>query len=75
MVHHLLPLNIRLLFVFDGPNRPGKNGKKPAGEMRPEDAKLLKQMLEVLAVPYVVAPAEAEAECAKLQMQGIVDAV
>jgi Holliday junction resolvase YEN1 len=75
MVHHLLPLNIRLVFVFDGPNRPGKNGKKPAGVMRPEDTKLLKQMLEVLAVPYVVAPAEAEAECAKLQMQGIVDAV
>lgn len=36
---------------------------------------LLKDTLSVLKIPYHQAPGEAEAECAKLQQEGIVDAV
>jgi Holliday junction resolvase YEN1 len=69
-----LTLNIQLIFVFDGPGVPGKirwKGKRGIAQ-RPE---LLKQVLECLGVPYQVAPAEAEAECAELQKFGKVDAV
>lgn len=70
----LLTLNIQPIFVFDGPGVPEKirwKGKRGVPE-RPE---LLKQVLECFGIPYQLAPAEAEAECAKLQKLGIVDAV
>ena len=41
----------------------------------PERPELLKQVLECFGIPYQLAPAEAEAECAELQKLGIVDAV
>jgi Holliday junction resolvase YEN1 len=69
-----LTLNIQLIFVFDGPGVPEKirwKGKRGIAQR----SELLKQVLECLGVPYEVAPAEAEAECAELQKFGKVDAV
>ncbi|GME25715.1 Flap structure-specific endonuclease [Neofusicoccum parvum] len=70
----LLKLNIRLLFIFDGPSRPWKKGKT-AGMIKFKDIALLRRVLDLLRVPHHRAPAEAEAECARLQQEGIVDAV
>lgn len=75
----LLTLNIHPIFVFDGPNKPlfkrnkrvGGNGAKVVTV--PEF--LAKQLLESFGFPIHRAPGEAEAECALLQNEGIVDAV
>lgn len=70
----LLKLNIQLLFVFDGPSRPVKKGKKPPS-INTHETKLLREMLSKLGVPCYDAPGEAEAECLRLQQLGLVDAV
>ncbi|KAK6955136.1 hypothetical protein Daesc_002767 [Daldinia eschscholtzii] len=71
---YLLRMNVQLTFVFDGPNKPWK--RRPAGQDYSEsNVALLKQLLYHLGVPYHQAPGEAEAECAKMQSLGIVDAV
>lgn len=70
----LLKLNIQLLFVFDGPGRPWKKGKT-AGMIKYKDIETLRRLLGLLRVPHHCAPAEAEAECVRLQQEGIVDAV
>ena len=75
----LLALNIHPLFVFDGPNKPEwKRGKRVGGP----GAKVVsvpefnaKQLLKLFGFPLHVAPGEAEAECAVLQREGVVDAV
>jgi Holliday junction resolvase YEN1 len=71
----ILTLNIQLVFVFDGPGVPAKRGRH--GGLRPkwEELRLLKQMLTCFGIPYQEAPGEAEAECSRLQILGIVDAV
>lgn len=70
----LLALNVQLLFIFDGPKRPWKRGR-PSGKIDYEKLKLLKELLRYFRIPYHEAPAEAEAECARLQILGVVDAV
>ncbi|KAF2091399.1 PIN domain-like protein, partial [Saccharata proteae CBS 121410] len=70
----LLKLNIHLLFIFDGNRRPWKRGRA-AGRIDWKRIRLLKQLLTHLGVPFHTAPAEAEAECASLQQEGVVDAV
>ena len=72
----LLSLSIQPLFVFDGPYRPSfKRGVKRAPFTASVDNFLTKHMLKIFGFPYHDAPGEAEAECALLQKQGIVDAV
>ncbi|KAL9131300.1 MAG: hypothetical protein Q9217_000735 [Psora testacea] len=72
----LLALSIRPLFVFDGPNRPPfKRGTKIAPNAAHLDNLLTKHLLRCFGFPYHHAPGEAEAECALLQREGIVDAV
>ncbi|KAF2004232.1 hypothetical protein P154DRAFT_572268 [Amniculicola lignicola CBS 123094] len=71
----LLSLNIQLLFVFDGPRRPWKRGKRGQGKINYEARQLLKKICTYFRIPCHEAPAEAEAECARLQMLGVVDAV
>jgi hypothetical protein len=44
-------------------------------QISPQKTMLKKQMLDVLSIPHCQAPSEAEAECARLQSEGIVDAV
>ncbi|CAN9268483.1 unnamed protein product [Alternaria alternata] len=71
----LLTLDIQLIFVFDGPGRPWKRGKRGGGRINFEEQRLLKEMLQYFGIPYHEAPGEAEAECARLQILGLVDAV
>ncbi|KAI9710530.1 MAG: hypothetical protein M1820_002666 [Bogoriella megaspora] len=72
----LLRYNIQFLFVFDGPQRPrGKRGKHGGGGVIWKEIKQLKDLLKQLGVAQHMAPGEAEAECAALQAEGIVDAV
>ncbi|KAF2218635.1 PIN domain-like protein, partial [Elsinoe ampelina] len=71
----LLRLNFTLIFVFDGPGRPWKRGRRGGGKIDYERLRLLKSMLDHFGVQFIVAPGEAEAECARLQRLGIVDAV
>jgi len=70
--------NIQLVWVFDGPRRPWKRNKRGGGG-RPQDERkridLTCQLLNHLKVPHHRGPAEAEAECARMQRLGIVDAV
>ena len=69
-----MTLNIQLIFVFDGPGVPEKIRRKGKRGV-PKRPELLKQVLECFGIPYQLAPAEAEAECAELQKLGVVDAV
>ncbi|KAF2796029.1 PIN domain-like protein, partial [Melanomma pulvis-pyrius CBS 109.77] len=71
----LLTLNIHLLFVFDGPRPLVKRGKRRGGQVDNKKLELLKEMLSYFRIPYHEAPGEAEAECARLQTLGVVDAV
>jgi len=72
----LLSLAIRPLFVFDGPNKPPfKRNKKTGYHSASLPDYLTKQLLKQFGFPFHTAPGEAEAECASLQLSGIVDAV
>ncbi|KAL2054852.1 hypothetical protein ABVK25_004674 [Lepraria finkii] len=72
----LLALSIQPLFVFDGPNKPPfKRGNKVASNVACLPNFLTKELLKRFGFPYHTAPGEAEAECALLQKQGLVDAV
>ena len=73
----LLSLSIQPLFVFDGPNRPlVKRGRQTGGgNVSSMPNYMAKNLLDLFGFPYVSAPGEAEAECALLQQEGIVDAV
>jgi Holliday junction resolvase YEN1 len=75
----LLTLNIHPLFVFDGPNKPlFKRNKRVGGpgvRVASVPEFLAKQLLKQFGFPWHVAPGEAEAECALLEREGIVDAV
>jgi Holliday junction resolvase YEN1 len=66
-----MKLNIQLFFVFDGPKRPWKRGRRGGGGKPDyERTKLLEQLLDHLKVPRDKAPAEAEAECARCSESG-----
>lgn len=67
-------MNIQPIFIFDGPSRPWKRGGV-AGRVDWKKIDLLRKTLNMLKIPHHRAPAEAEAECARLNELGIVDAV
>lgn len=77
-LQRLVALPIHPLFVFDGPEKPEyKRGKLVC---RSENAaayviRLAKRLIELFKFPWHVAPGEAEAECAKLESEGVMDAV
>ena len=73
-------LNIQLFFITDGLRKPGKKrwgkaGGRGGGKVDADCIRMLHKMFAKLHVPYHQAPGEAEAECARLQQLGIVDAV
>ncbi|KAF1930014.1 uncharacterized protein M421DRAFT_419045 [Didymella exigua CBS 183.55] len=72
----LIALAIHPIFVFDGPNKPPfKRNKRTGPNVASIPAFLAKQLLKQFGYPIHFAPGEAEAECALLQREGIVDAV
>ncbi|KAF2091849.1 PIN domain-like protein [Saccharata proteae CBS 121410] len=72
----LLSLSIHPLFIFDGPNKPPfKRNKKTGPNVASIPEFLAKQLLKQFGFPFHIAPGEAEAECALLQREEIVDAV
>lgn len=72
----LLSVSVQPLFVFDGPHKPKFKRNKRVGQGGAMVPNLLtKQLLTLFGFPFHTAPGEAEAECALLQREGIVDAV
>lgn len=72
----LLALPIHPVFVYDGKNKPlTKRGKTVSRYGTNISNEVSKKLIQQFRFPCHVAPGEAEAECAMLQMKGIVDAV
>lgn len=72
----LLVLGVQPLFVFDGANKPPfKRNAKTGTQSASLPNYLTKQLLKFFGFPFHTAPGEAEAECALLQKEGVVDAV
>jgi Holliday junction resolvase YEN1 len=72
----LLSISVQPLFVFDGPNKPKfKRGQRSGHAGASLSNQICKQLLRLFGFPFHMAPGEAEAECALLQREGIVDAV
>lgn len=72
----LLSVTVQPLFVFDGPNKPPfKRNKRSNHHGASIPNMMCKQLLKLFGFPFHVAPGEAEAECAYLQREGVVDAV
>lgn len=72
----LISLSIHPIFVFDGPNKPPfKRNKRTGPNVASIPEFLAKQLLKQFGLVIHLAPGEAEAECALLQREGIVDAV
>ncbi|KAL8801068.1 MAG: hypothetical protein Q9182_004707 [Xanthomendoza sp. 2 TL-2023] len=72
----LLSLSVKPLFVFDGANKPPFKRNIKTGTLGAQLPNFItKQLLQLFGFPYHTAPGEAEAECALLQKEGIVDAV
>lgn len=72
----LISHSIHPLFVFDGPNKPPfKRNKRTGPNVASIPEFLAKQLLKQFGLVFHIAPGEAEAECALLQREGIVDAV
>lgn len=72
----LLSASVQPLFVFDGPRKPTFKRNKRSGHHGGSLSNVLtKQLLKLFGFPFHIAPGEAEAECALLQREGIVDAV
>ncbi|KAF7903341.1 uncharacterized protein EAF01_006390 [Botrytis porri] len=75
VVLRLLKLNIQLVFVADGPDKPGEKYGAKGGGVWKYKSEVLQDCLRLLGVKWHEAPGEAEAECAVLQRRGVVDCV
>ncbi|RFU75653.1 flap structure-specific endonuclease [Trichoderma arundinaceum] len=71
----LLGTPIQPIFVFDGPNKPKFKRNKRSGRGDGFSAAHAKRLIRLFGFVVHDAPGEAEAECAFLQQNGIVDAV
>lgn len=68
---------IQPLFIYDGPNKPTFKRNRTVNGTHQSSAtnRLSKKLLQLFRFPYLTAPGEAEAECAVLQKENIVDAI
>ncbi|KAJ5404653.1 hypothetical protein N7465_005937 [Penicillium sp. CMV-2018d] len=74
----LLALPVHPLFVYDGRQKPAFKRGKAISTRSYGNAPIIKRskdLIERFRFPWHEAPGEAEAECARLQQAGIVDAV
>ncbi|KAJ5888578.1 hypothetical protein N7495_008619 [Penicillium taxi] len=74
----LLALPVHPLFVYDGRQKPPFKRGKAVSPRSSGNAPIIrhsKDLIECFQFPWHEAPGEAEAECARLQQVGIVDAV
>ncbi|KAK3906459.1 hypothetical protein C8A05DRAFT_40732 [Staphylotrichum tortipilum] len=73
----LLSLAIHPIFVFDGPNKPTFKRNKRTSKRNADEvgSSMAKRLIRLFGFTSHNAPGEAEAECALLQQQDIVDAV
>ncbi|KAI1110115.1 hypothetical protein F5Y14DRAFT_430003 [Nemania sp. NC0429] len=71
----LLSLSIQPILVFDGPNKPTFKRNKRSGRGDGMASAMAKRLIRLFGFLVHDAPGEAEAECALLQQNGIVDAV
>ncbi|KAJ2972758.1 hypothetical protein NUW58_g9121 [Xylaria curta] len=71
----ILSLAIQPIFVFDGPNKPTFKRNKRSGRGDGVATAMAKRLIRLFGFQAHDAPGEAEAECALLQQNGIVDAV
>jgi len=74
----LLALPIHPLFVYDGSQKPPFKRGKATTSRGHGNAPIIQRSKELISrfrFPWHVAPGEAEAECARLQQAGVVDAV
>jgi holliday junction resolvase YEN1 len=73
----LLKLNIRAIFVFDGPHKPPLKRNQPTAVHCPGywEITQMKRLISAFGFMSWDAPGEAEAECSLLQLNGIVDLV
>ncbi|RYP33981.1 hypothetical protein DL767_004502 [Monosporascus sp. MG133] len=71
----LLGLSIQPIFVFDGPNKPVFKRNKRSSRGDGVATSMAKRLIRLFGFQVHDAPGEAEAECALLQQQGLVDAV
>ncbi|KAI1428467.1 hypothetical protein F5Y12DRAFT_731852 [Xylaria sp. FL1777] len=71
----LLGSSIQPIFVFDGPNKPTFKRNKRSGRGDGVATAMAKRLIKLFGFLVHDAPGEAEAECALLQLNGIVDAV
>ncbi|KAJ5155008.1 uncharacterized protein N7500_010447 [Penicillium coprophilum] len=74
----LLALPVHPLFVYDGRQKPAFKRGKAVSSRSYGSAPIIKRskdLIERFKFPWHEAPGEAEAECARLQQAGIVDAV
>ncbi|KAL7923551.1 hypothetical protein ACQKWADRAFT_289951 [Trichoderma austrokoningii] len=71
----LLGTPIQPIFVFDGPNKPKFKRNRRSGRGDSFSAAHAKRLIRLFGFIAHDAPGEAEAECALLQKNGIVDAV
>ncbi|KAJ5588182.1 hypothetical protein N7537_010860 [Penicillium hordei] len=74
----LLALPVHPLFVYDGRQKPAFKRGKAVSNRSYGSAPIIKRskdLIERFRFPWHEAPGEAEAECARLQQAGIVDAV
>lgn len=74
----LLALPVHPLFVYDGQHKPPFKRGKAVSARTYGNAPIIqrsKDLIERFRFPWHEAPGEAEAECARLQQAGIVDAV
>ena len=74
----LLLTNVEPIFVFDGPQKPPfKRNQRTAGSQyaHVNETRLFKALIKAFGFVSWDAPGEAEAECALLQREGVVDAV
>ncbi|GFP59458.1 hypothetical protein ACSS6W_010799 [Trichoderma asperelloides] len=71
----LLGTPIQPIFVFDGPNKPKFKRNRRSGRGDGFSAAHAKRLIRLFGFVAHDAPGEAEAECAFLQKNGVVDAV